>query len=258
MGSNGLFAFYLSRHSDVGSKLLIGDEDVYNDKYFDAEQLQTFDIDDNIDYDVEGLWSVHFDSIEMDDGTDYSLTGGTISAIFDTGTTYIGIPSTQYSSFMKALTKDRADCVSESASDDDVYVCQDIINPTRNLPMIQFSATNTNGAMVTMHLDAASYLDDSNELGFMPLPGLNIWIMGDSFLKNYYSIYDYANNKISLAPSKYSDDTMSSLMVTVLIISIVTTVILLMISIVRYVVTKKQMSYLSNNALLNQNMVLNE
>merc|ERR1712176_183818 len=135
----------------------------------------------------------------------------------------------------------RADCVSESSSGDDVYVCQDIINPTNNLPTIEFSAINVDGDVVTMHLDAASYLDDSNELGFMPLPGLNIWIMGDSFLKNYYSIYDYAPNKISLEPSKYADETMSSLMVTVLIISIVTTVILLAISIVRYVVTKKQM-----------------
>merc|ERR1719361_10195 len=123
----------------------------------------------------------------------------------------------------------------------------------------QFSfSTNVDGDVVTMHLDAASYLDDSNELGFMPLPGLNIWIMGDSFLKNYYSIYNYKLNQISLAPSKYSDNIISSLMVSVLIISIVTVSILMALSIVRYVVTKKQMSYLSNNALLNQNMMLNE
>ena len=96
--NNGLFAFYLSRHSDVGSKLIIGEEDVYNDKYYEEGQLQTFDINENIDYEVAGLWSVHFDSITMTNNG-YSLSSDstqTISAIFDTGTTYIGIPSSQY------------------------------------------------------------------------------------------------------------------------------------------------------------------
>merc|ERR1712083_289855 len=101
------------------------------------------------------------------------------------------------------------------------------------------------------------YLDDSNELGFMPLPGLNIWIMGDSFLKNYYSIYDYGSDQISLAPSKYSDTMMSELMVTVLIVSIVTVSILLVLSIVRYFVTKQQIKFLTSHALLNQNMADN-
>ena len=159
---------------------------------------------------------------------------------------------------MRQLTKNRADCISESGASQDVYVCQDIINPTKNLPTISFSGTNVNGDTVTMNLDPASYLDDSNELGFMPLPGLNIWIMGDSFLKNYYSIYDYKNNQISLAPSKYNDNMISSLMVTVLIISIVTVSILLLLSVIRYFVVRHQIKYLSNNALLNQTMVFNE
>ena len=84
---------------------------------------------------------------------------------------------------MKELTKNRPDCTSESSSSQDVYVCQDIINPTKNLPTVSFTAININGETTTMNLDPASYLDDSNELGFMPLPGLSIWIMGDSFLK---------------------------------------------------------------------------
>eukprot|EP01084_Bolivina_argentea_P016453 30797_1 len=256
---NGLFSFYLSRHADSGSKLVIG-EDVFNDKYYDTNQLETFDINDDIDYDIGGLWSIHFDGISF---YGYKLTQATndnnfISAIFDTGTTYIGIPETQFTPFMQELTKNRPDCVSESASNSDVYVCQDIINPTKELPIIAFTAVNSEGDTVTMNLDPASYLDDSNELGFMPLKGLNIWIMGDSFLKNYYSIYDYKNNQISLAPSKYNDSLMSSLMITVLIISIVTVSILLLLSMLRYFVTKKQVKYLTSNALLNQNMALNE
>merc|ERR1712083_532012 len=141
--------------------------------------------------------------------------------------------------------------------DEDVFVCQDIVNPTKHLPVISFTATNTEGEVVTLNLDPASYLDDSNELGFMPLPGLNIWIMGDSFLKNYYSIYDYGSDQISLAPSKYSDTMMSSLMVTVLIVSIVTVSILLVLSIVRYFVTKQQIKFLTSHALLNPNMPVN-
>ena len=265
---NGIFSFYLSRHSDDGSKLIIGN-DVYNEDYFENDQLQTFNINDNIDYDIGGLWSIHFKSIkqnnyhlEEDDDTendDDSDNNNYISAIFDTGTTYIGIPSSEYDNFMKELTKNRNDCSSESGSSQDVYVCQDIINPTKNLPIISFTAININGDIIEMNLDPASYLDDSNELGFMPLPNLNIWIMGDSFLKNYYSIYDYKNNQISLAPSKYKNDMMQSLMITVLIISIVTVSILLLLSVIRYFVTKKQIKFLRSNALLaNQNMVLNQ
>merc|ERR1712087_148170 len=123
-----------------------------------------------------------------------------------------------------------------------------------NLPTIEFSAKNIDGDIVTMHLDAASYLDDSNELGFMPLPGLDIWIMGDSFLKNYYSIYDFEKDQNSLAPSKYTDEMLSSLMLTVLIVSIVTVSILLILSIVRFVVTKKQIKLMGTSALLSQSM----
>merc|ERR1712154_408547 len=179
----------------------------------------------------------------MDIVEDSSNSNRFISAIFDTGTTYIGIPSREYKVFMKELTKNRPDCISEGSSDEDVFVCQDIINPTKDLPVISFTAINTDGDVVTLNLDPASYLDDSNELGFMPLPGLNIWIMGDSFLKNYYSIYDYKNNQISLAPSKYNNNMISSLMGTVLIISIITVSILMILSIVRYFVTRKQIKY---------------
>ena len=291
--ANGKFAFYLSRHSDSGSRLIIGD-DVYNEEYFHSEQVETFKINDNIDYEIGGLWSIHFTSIKQngyelvgeDDSTvtpsptavptetaaaeleeeeaeaapivdDSSNSNRFISAIFDTGTTYIGIPSREYKEFMRELTKNRPDCISEGSTDEDVFVCQDIINPTKDLPVISFTATNTEGEVVTLNLDPASYLDDSNELGFMPLPGLNIWIMGDSFLKNYYSIYDYANDQISLAPSKYTDNMMSSLMVTVLIVSIVTVSILLVLSIIRYFVTQKNIRAVSN-ALLNQNGAMAE
>eukprot|EP01084_Bolivina_argentea_P168228 291800_1 len=170
---NGKFSFYLSRHSQSNSKLIIGD-DVYNEDYYDPSQLHTFSIKNDIDYDVGGLWSIYFKSITMDK---YSLDEYDISAIFDTGTTYIGIPSSEYVAFMMELTKNRPDCVSQSPSNDDIFVCQDIINPTKNLPTISFTALDVNGDTVTMSLDPASYLDDSNELGFMPLPGLNVWIM---------------------------------------------------------------------------------
>eukprot|EP01083_Nonionella_stella_P013010 36746_1 len=245
---NGKFAFYLSRHSDSGSKLIIG-EDVYNEKYYDGEQLVTFKIDDDIDYDVGGLWSIHFKSISM--GT-YSLHQNTdgLSAIFDTGTTYIGVPERLYDAFMKELTKNRQDCSQTLAGD--TYVCEDIINPTKDLPTIEFSAVDVNGDVVSMYLDAAAYLDDGNELGFMPLDGMRIWIMGDSFLKNYYSIYDYRNDEISLAPSKYNDKLMSSLMFTTLIIAIVTVSILLVLAVTRYFVTKKQIKYLTSNVLLDE------
>merc|ERR1719189_1957352 len=190
--------------------------------------------------------------VEADIEGDTARSTRYISAIFDTGTTYIGIPSREYKDFMKELTKNRPDCISEGSTDEDVFVCQDIINPTKDLPVISFTATNTDGEVVTLNLDPASYLDDSNELGFMPLPGLNIWIMGDSFLKNYYSIYDYANDQISLAPSKYTDNMMSSLMTTVLIVSIATVSILLVLSIIRYFVTKQQVKLLSSHSLLGQ------
>ena len=104
---NGKFAFYLSKHSDSGSKLIIGD-DVYNQNYYQSDQLQIFDVNDNIDYEIKGLWSIHFQSIKQNGYHLISTSTSTsediddlndndnnyISAIFDTGTTYIGVPST--------------------------------------------------------------------------------------------------------------------------------------------------------------------
>merc|ERR1719491_1364490 len=167
--TNGKFSFYLSRHSDAGSKLMVGEE-VFNDDYFEPEQLQTFSVNDDIDYEIGGLWSLHFTSIQQNgyllteeeeeataaeaveeqeveteekEEVSAQLSGsGYISAILDTGTTYIGIPSAEYASFMAELTRDRPDCISESASSEDVFVCQDIINPTAKLPVISFTATN--------------------------------------------------------------------------------------------------------------------
>jgi len=179
-----------------------------------------------------------------------SLRPSSQYAVVDTGTSYIGVPSAYYDTLMKFITSQRSDCVSEGISYDSIYACSDTINPTKNLPTIYIKLYDENNEEITLTLNGNQYLDDDGQLGFMPL-SLDIWIFGDTFLKNYYSVYDDQNSRLGLASSNYTDSSVSNMMETVLIVGIVVVCILLLLSFLRCYVSRKQSQELSSNGLLN-------
>ena len=246
---NGYFGFYLSQHGDSGSKLLIGDAAIDNN-YFEGE-LKWINVNDNSGYQVPGLWTVLVDEIEISvsgNGKNKDKDSKIVEsqyAIVDTGTTYIGIPSDHYTDVMKWITKDRSDCVKESSSSSSIYLCTDTMNPYKNLPNLHLLVQDSDGETIKLTLTPKQYVDDDGQLGFMSL-SLTVWILGDTFLKNYYSVFDDSNSRIGFARSKSHDGQMSALMKSILIIAIIVVSILLILSCLRWYIVRKQSRYFIN------------
>ncbi|ETO22272.1 hypothetical protein RFI_14928 [Reticulomyxa filosa] len=175
--STSVFAFYLTKHNEQGSKLVIGANDKHEGRYFKTDTMKYVPITDDYGYDVSGLWgfeivsiSISFDDEQKsvalwDTATTTTTTTTTTSqskhyGIVDTGTTYIGVPQTFYDALMKHITKKRTDCFTQYGSTYDSYVCQDVAHPSRHLPHITFQMYDEQANVQKFTLTAGDYMDD--------------------------------------------------------------------------------------------------
>uniref|UniRef100_A0A8D0GT02 Gastricsin n=1 Tax=Sphenodon punctatus TaxID=8508 RepID=A0A8D0GT02_SPHPU len=113
-------------------------------------------------------------------------------AIVDTGTSRLTVPQNLMESFLQAVG-------AQQNQYGEVFVeCRTVTN----LPTISF---NING--VSFPLPPSAYILNNNgyctvgiEPTYLPSPnGQPLWILGDVFLRQYYSVYDMGNNRIGFA-----------------------------------------------------------
>uniref|UniRef100_A0A3Q2GS93 Pepsin A n=1 Tax=Equus caballus TaxID=9796 RepID=A0A3Q2GS93_HORSE len=122
---------------------------------------------------------------------DIAMDGGGCQAIVDTGTSLLAGPPSAIDNIQSYIG------ASEDYSSEAVISCSSI----DSLPDIVFTI---NG--VEFHLSPSAYIleDDSCISGFegmdLDTSSGELWILGDVFIRQYFTIFDRANNQICLAP----------------------------------------------------------
>ncbi|XP_041753316.2 pepsin A-like [Coregonus clupeaformis] len=169
-----MFSVYLSRNSAVGSVVTFGGVDP---NHYEGQIAW-------IPLSSQMYWQITVDSVTVN-GQIVACNGG-CQAIVDTGTSNIVGPQNAISSMARAVG-------ASSANGDNVVNC----NNVNNMPAMVF---HIHGQAFT--LPASTYVRQSTYYGCrtgLQSGDSNLWILGDIFIRQYYSIFYRAQNMVGLA-----------------------------------------------------------
>jgi pepsin A len=172
-----LFAVYLdSRPGGSGSAINFGglDSRYYSGAFSEVPVMS------------QNYWTLGLNSVSINgkDATSCSGSWGFCSCIIDTGTSLMVGPTSDVNNLISMIGNVNSDCSNVNSL------------PTIN---IKFSA---NGP--SFPLKPQTYViginDGQCELGIQGSDGLPFWIMGDTFIRAYYTVFNRAKNTVSFAP----------------------------------------------------------
>ncbi|KAG1696630.1 Cathepsin D [Nymphon striatum] len=197
--SQPVFSFYLSsseNSNNNGGELLIGGID---------HALYEGDIT-YVNLDAETYWRFTFDSLKG-----MSICDSGCGAVADTGTSLIGVPEGLFSAVNQYIG-------AQQTQSGYVVSCEQI----DSLPDFTFIIQNVEFTL-TPHdyiVVQQSYFQKVCMSGFMPTKargrseGEALWILGDVFLRKYYTIFDYGTNRLGFARASRKPGCMSGFMPT--------------------------------------------
>uniref|UniRef100_A0A8C5JPH4 Peptidase A1 domain-containing protein n=1 Tax=Junco hyemalis TaxID=40217 RepID=A0A8C5JPH4_JUNHY len=166
-GKSPLFLFPAPSREAAGSMVIFGGID---ESYFTGPINW-------IPVSYQGYWQISMDSIIVG-GQEVACTGG-CQAIIDTGTSLVAGPPSGIRSIQSTIGATNGDmnCSSIPAMPDVIFVIDGA-----QYPVSALAYTDEGSCM-------SSFQDTSGDL----------WILGDVFIRVYYSIFDRANNRVGLA-----------------------------------------------------------
>ncbi|XP_036328639.1 lysosomal aspartic protease-like [Rhagoletis pomonella] len=173
-----VFAFYLTRNgtSLQGGELTLGGIDT---NHYSGELTY-------VPVTIEGYWQFNMDSVSID-GTNACLD---CSAIADTGTSLLAVPSSLLENIQNAIgaVYSEGEYLVECAA-------------LSSLPIISFTIGGT-----TFNLTSSQYIieteDENGDIVCMSAfedADTNFWILGDVFIGQYYTVFDMGNNRVGFA-----------------------------------------------------------
>ncbi|XP_034788619.3 pepsin A-5 [Pan paniscus] len=178
--SQDLFSVYLSADDKSGSVVIFGGID---SSYYTGSLNW-------VPVTVEGYWQITVDSITMNGKTIACAEG--CQAIVDTGTSLLTGPTSPIANIQSDIG------ASENSDGDMVVSCSAI----SSLPDIVFTI---NG--VQYPVPPSAYILQSEGSCISGFQGMNVptesgelWILGDVFIRQYFTVFDRANNQVGLAP----------------------------------------------------------
>jgi hypothetical protein len=168
------FAFYLSRVAGEEGALYLGEID---ESKFQGELTW-------VPLNSKSYWQTELNSIILGD---QDIQTGCPRAILDTGTSLLAGPTADVRLIAKKVG---ATPLNER---------QYLIDCNKKLPTLTFTIGGKSFSLDNYRIDAGQGVCI---LGMMPIdvPSGAIWILGDVFLSQYYSVYDYDNARVGLAP----------------------------------------------------------
>ncbi|XP_028263484.1 gastricsin-like [Parambassis ranga] len=176
-----IFAFYLSGDAQQGSMLSFGEVDssLYQGQvYWTPVTSETY-------------WQIGVQGFQIN-GQETGWCSQGCQSIVDTGTSMLTAPSQLLGNIMQAIG------AQQNQYGDYLVDCSQV----NNLPTLSFVISG-----VSLPLPPSAYITQNNGycvVGITPtyLPSQNgqpLWIFGDVFLREYYSIYDRSNNRVGFA-----------------------------------------------------------
>ncbi|NXH24541.1 PEPA protein, partial [Myiagra hebetior] len=170
-----LFSVYLSRDSQGGSFVLFG----AIDPYYTTKGISWIPLS------AETYWQISMESVSVD-GAPVACPSG-CQAIVDTGTTLLAVPVRALRTLLSRL----------GASSSGEISCE----AARHLPDLTFHIHGKE-----FPVPPRAYVLKSNGYCTLGLQGMDVpteegelWILGDVFIREYYVIFDRANNKVGLS-----------------------------------------------------------
>jgi hypothetical protein len=181
-----IFSFVLDK-SLYGDRslLLIGEPD--KDLY-EGEIHYTSLVKNN-----QGMWFIPLEDITVSSlSTSYCEKRACV-ALVDTGSSFIGIPKSIFNDFAKRITSARSDCQIKNSE----LECSS--GSTQGLPDLSFKFSGN-----YFRLTPSDYMI-SNHIGVMSIDVKeNLFIIGDTFIKSYYTVFDQENRRVGFAKAKNS------------------------------------------------------
>ena len=182
------FAFYLAKDASAspGGELTLGGTDP---TYYTGDFTY-------VPVTKPGYWQFAWESIAVN-GTSFATSQ---IAIADTGTSLLAVPTAEFTKLVAIL----GDAVKPLAKGEYTVDCKKI----DTLPALTFTVGST-----TFSLEGSEYvlkesagIETECLLGMMgidiPPPAGPLWIMGDVFLRKYYTVFDYGNKRLGFATAK--------------------------------------------------------
>ncbi|KAM6218433.1 pepsin B [Rhynchocyon petersi] len=180
-----IFSFYFSRQptQQYGGELILGGVDT---QLYSGQIVWT-------PVTRELYWQIAIQEFSIGNQVTGLCSEG-CQAIVDTGTFLLAVPQQYMSSFLQATGAQQAQ------NGDFVVNC----NYVQSMPTITFVISGSQ-----FPLPPSAYVFNNNgycrlgiEATYLPSStGEPLWILGDVFLKEYYSVYDMANNMVGFALS---------------------------------------------------------
>ncbi|NXS13707.1 CATE protein, partial [Neodrepanis coruscans] len=142
----------------------------------------------------QGYWQIQLDNIQLGGTVTFCANG--CQAIVDTGTSLIAGP--------KKEVKELQNYIGATAVDGE-YVVE-----CSNLNMMPDVTFTINGLPYTLNAQAYTLMENSDGMDFclsgfqgndIPPPTGPLWILGDVFIRQFYSVFDRGNNRVGLAPA---------------------------------------------------------
>ncbi|XP_076588172.1 gastricsin-like [Chaetodon auriga] len=180
-----LFAFYLSRNAEQGSVLSLGDVDY---SLFQGQIHWTPVVS-------ESYWEIGVQGFQIN-GQETGICSQGCQSIVDTGTSMLTAPGQYLNNIMQAI----------GAQEDENGMFLVDCSQINNLPTLSFVVSGA-----TLPLPPSAYISQQSQNGYQYCSvnitptylasqnGQPLWIFGDVFLREYYSVFDRANNRVGFA-----------------------------------------------------------
>jgi hypothetical protein len=174
-----VFAFYLG--DEVNGELTIGG---YDPKHFEGDELTWVALSSAT------YWEIPLDSVTTADGEYAKNT----HAIVDSGTSLLTGPT--------AAVKALAESVGAKKNFAGEYIID--CKKADTLPALTFTIDGNDYT-----LEGKEYIIDSGGVCLFAIMGMDfprrlgpMWILGDVFMRKYYTVFDYENERVGLALAK--------------------------------------------------------
>ncbi|XP_057583152.1 pregnancy-associated glycoprotein 2-like [Hippopotamus amphibius kiboko] len=179
--SQPVFAFYLSNQKENGSVVMFGGVD----HSYHRGELKWIPVSRT------HHWQITMNRISMD-GVAIGCFNG-CQAILDTGTSLLVGPTTMVTTIQKLIKA--------------IPFGREYMVPCSNITQLPTFSININGSDYPVPAEAYIWKSPKGPciINFRehpkPLKDPETWILGDVFLRLYFSVYDWGNSRIGLAPA---------------------------------------------------------